>query len=84
MKSRIEGSKEDSDLGYFYDLLLYGEFITKNIALFLVAALNEDNERSQYRLEHSLVRANSIGDFSKAIEDVVIGPARCKYQRKAI
>jgi len=75
MKSRIEGSKEDSDLGYFYDLLLYGEFITKNIALFLVAALNEDNERSQYRLEHSLVRANSIGDFSKAIEDVVIGPA---------
>lgn len=75
MKSRIDASKEDSDLGYFYDLLLYGEFITKNIALFLVAALNEDNDRTQYRIEHSLVRANSIGDFSKAIEDIVIGPA---------
>lgn len=75
MKSRIEASKEDSDLGYFYDLLLYGELLTKTIALYLVSTINEDSERTQYRLEHSLVRANAVGDFSKAIEDIVIGPA---------
>ena len=75
MKSRIDTSKSDSDLGYFYDLLLYGEFLTKTIALYLVSTINEDAERTQYRLEHSLVRANAIGDFSKAIEDIVIGPA---------
>lgn len=75
MKSRIDASKADSDLGYFYDLLLYGEFITKTITLYLVSTINEDAERTQYRFEHSLVRANAIGDFSKAIEDIVIGPA---------
>ncbi|MEC7265110.1 MAG: NB-ARC domain-containing protein, partial [Bacteroidota bacterium] len=78
MNTRINASKDDSDLGYFYDLLLFGEFLTKNIALFLISSLNEDNERTQYRLEHSLVRANAIGDFSKAIEDIIIGPASQK------
>lgn len=75
MQSRIETSKADSDLGYFYDLLLYGEYLTKTIALYLVATINEDAERTQYRLEHSLIRANAVGDFSKAIEDIVMGPA---------
>lgn len=75
MQSRIEASKDDSDLGYFYDLLLYGEFLTKTIALYLVSTINEDTDRTQYRLHHNLVRANAIGDFSKAIEDIVIGPA---------
>jgi hypothetical protein len=75
MQSRIETSKSESDIGYFYDLLLYGELLTKSVALFLVATINEDPDRTQYRLEHGLVRANAIGDFSKAIEDIVIGPA---------
>lgn len=75
MQSRIEISKSDSDLGYFYDLLLYGEYLTKTIALYLVTSINEDSDRTQYRFEHKLVRANGIGDFSKAIEDIVIGPA---------
>src|SRR5690606_7178434 len=75
MQARIETSKSDSDLGYFYDLLLYGEFLTKTIALYLVATINEDSDRTQYRLEHGLIRANSVGDFSKVIEEIVIGPA---------
>jgi len=75
MQLRIEASKADSDLAYFYDLLSYGEFLSKTIALYLVSAINEDAERTQYRLEHSLVRANAVGDFSKAIEDIVIGPS---------
>src|SRR5690554_2321044 len=78
MKNRIQVSKEDSDSGFFYDLLLYGEFLTKTIALFLVASINEDSDRTQHRFEHNLVRANAVGDFSKAIEEILVGPAAQK------
>ena len=71
---RLESTKEDSDLAYFYDLLLLGELLTKTTSLFLVACINEDNERTKYRHEHSLVRANAIGDFSKAIDEILVGP----------
>ncbi|MGN6801909.1 MAG: NB-ARC domain-containing protein [Ginsengibacter sp.] len=73
--NRLLSSKEDSDLAYFYDLILYGEFLTKIISLFLVSAINEDKERTKYRHEHFLARANAIGDFSKTIDEVVTGPS---------
>jgi hypothetical protein len=75
MIERLESTKEDSDLAYFYDLLLLGEQLTKTVTLFLVASINEDNDRSQYRHEHFLVRANAIGDFSKTIDDILTGPS---------
>lgn len=74
MIDRLESTKEDSDLAYFYDLLLLGEQLTKTITLFLVACINEDNERTKYRHEHFLVRANAIGDFSKTIDGILVGP----------
>jgi len=75
LNDRMISSREDSDLAYFYELLLYGEFITKVISLFLVSAINEDKERTKYRHEHFLARANGIGDFSKIIDEVVTGPS---------
>ncbi len=75
MIERLESTKQDSDLAYFYDLLLLGELVTKTITLFLVSSINEDNERTKYRHEHFLVRANAIGDFSKTIDDIIIGPS---------
>ena len=75
MIERLESTKVDSDLAYFYDLLLLGEQVTKTITLFLVACINEDNDRTKYRHEHFLVRANAIGDFSKTIDDILVGPA---------
>jgi len=74
MIDRLESTKGDSDLAYFYDLLLLGEQLTKTITLFLVSCINEDNERTKYRHEHFLVRASAIGDFSKTIDDVLVGP----------
>jgi hypothetical protein len=47
MNNRLESSKNDSDLAYFYDLLLYGELLTKTINLFLVSSINDDNERTK-------------------------------------
>ncbi len=74
MNIRLESSKNDSDLAYYYDLLLTGEFLTKTINLFLVAAINDDNDRTRYRQEYNLVRANAIGDFAKSIDEILTGP----------
>jgi len=74
MSIRLESSKNDSDLSYFYDLLLFGEYVTKIINLFLVSSINEDNERTRYRQEYNLVRANAIGDFAKSIDEILTGP----------
>ncbi|WP_293954254.1 MULTISPECIES: NB-ARC domain-containing protein [unclassified Sphingobacterium] len=74
MLSRLESSKSDSDLAYFYDLLLYGECLTKTISLYLVSAINEDNERTRYRQYYSLVRGSSIGEYARSIDDVLTGP----------
>jgi hypothetical protein len=74
MNSRLEASKNDSDLAYFYDLLLYGEYVTKLINLFLVSAINDDNDRTRYRQEYNLIRANAIGEFSKSIDEIITGP----------
>lgn len=38
MYERLESTKNDSDLAYFYDLLLLGEQLTKIVTLFLVSA----------------------------------------------
>nr|WP_315142072.1 NB-ARC domain-containing protein [uncultured Flavobacterium sp.] len=75
MSSRLESSKGESDLAYFYDLMNYGEFITKIITLFMVASINDDKDRTKYRFEHNLIRANSIGDFSKTIDEILTGPS---------
>jgi hypothetical protein len=75
MYERLESTKNDSDLAYFYDLLLLGEQLTKILTLFLVSAINEDKDRNKYRHEHFLVRANAIGDFSKTIDEVLTGPS---------
>ncbi len=74
MNSRLDSSKNDSDLAYFYDLLLLGESLTKIINLFLVASIIDDNERTRYRQEYNLVRANAIGDFARSIDEILTGP----------
>ena len=74
MKNRLDSSKTDSDVAYFYDLLLFGEYLTKIINLFLVSSINDDNERTRYRQEYNLIRANAIGDFTKSIDEILTGP----------
>lgn len=74
IQGRLQTSKTDSDLSYFFDLLLFGEAITKVVNLFLVACINEDNERTKYRQEYDLVRANAIGDFARSIDEIITGP----------
>lgn len=72
---RAEIAKSDSDFTYFFSLLLAAEALTKTIVLGIVAAIGDDKDRHRYRLEHQLVRAEGLGEWGRAIEDALTGPA---------
>jgi NB-ARC domain len=72
---RAERAKSDSDFTYFFSLLLAAEALAKTMVLGIVAAVADDKDRNRYRLEHQLARSDGLGDWGKAIEDALIGPA---------
>jgi hypothetical protein len=72
---RVQDSKSDSDFSYFFSLLLAGEALFKTITLGMLAAIEDDKDRNRYRLEYALARADGLGDWGRALEDAVSGPA---------
>ena len=72
---RVKDSKSDADFNYFFSLLLAGEALFKTITLAMLAALDDDKDRNRYRLEHSLARADGLGEWGRALEDALSGPA---------
>ncbi|MBH2011116.1 MAG: hypothetical protein I8H71_15580 [Xanthomonadaceae bacterium] len=72
---RVRGAKEDSDFNYFFSLLLAGEALFKTITVGLVAALDDDKDRNRYRLEHTLARADGLGEWGRVLEEAISGPA---------
>ncbi|MDD5267574.1 MAG: NB-ARC domain-containing protein [Methylococcales bacterium] len=72
---RAENSKSDSDFTYFIDLLLIAEAITKTVVLGMISAISDDKDRNRYRIEHTLAHADGIGEWAKAIDDVLTGPS---------
>lgn len=74
MWSRVLNAKEESDTAYFLTLLYAGEQLTKLVTCSLVSLLNEDKEKHRYAQIYNLVRADGIGDWSKSIDEMLIGP----------
>src|SRR5437016_3155335 len=72
---RAEREKSDSDFSYFFSLLLAGETVLKVAVAGVVALLGEDKDRNRYRLEHGLLRADGLGDWTQALNDALSGPA---------
>lgn len=72
--SRAKLALDDSDTTYFYDLLYAGEALTKVVVLGILSAVNDDQEKNRYRIEHALARADGVGDWSNALDDIVSGP----------
>ena len=68
-------SGDDSDVSFFYDLIALGEMITKLTALFLISNIEDDIERTRYRYEYQLVRADGIGEFSNTINSIITSSA---------
>jgi len=50
-----------------------GEVMIKIIVAGLVAVIKDDKERHRYRLLHKLVRANSLGEWSHALNEALTG-----------
>ena len=73
--ARAETDKDESDFTYFFSLLLASEAIAKTIILGMLAAVEDDTEANRYRLTHTLVRTNGLGDWSDAIQDILSGTA---------
>jgi hypothetical protein len=73
--NRTKHAREDGDYTYFHTLLLAAEALAKTITLGVVACIGDDKERNRYRLEHQLVRADGIGEWSGIIEDALTGLA---------
>ena len=70
MLRRAKASKDESDTAYFYDLMTIGEMVTKFATLFLVANIEDDVDRTRYRYEYRLVRADGIGVYADIITDI--------------
>ena len=72
---RVTAHGADSDITMFTELLYAGEFILKATAGALVALVQSDRDGHRYRLLHSLVRADGIGDWAAALDQTLSGPA---------
>ncbi|WP_299113678.1 tetratricopeptide repeat protein [uncultured Winogradskyella sp.] len=71
---RNDIEKQDSDSAYFLSLLYTGELITKLICAGLLSGVSDDAKKHKYTQLYNLVRADGIGDWAKAIEELVSGP----------
>ena len=70
MWARVENEKADSDTAFFFGLLNLGELVLKLCVAGMVAAIQDDKSRIRYGHEHSLVRANGIGDWARTLDEV--------------
>ena len=75
VRGRLDRYGGDSDSAMFTELLYAGEFLFKITAAALISAIEDDRENHRYRLLHGLVRADGLGDWGKALDDVLTGPA---------
>jgi hypothetical protein len=75
MFQRIEVARTESETALFYDLLIAGELLLKLSVAGLTAAVADDRDRNLYRIEHRLVRADGLGEWAGALEDLLAGPA---------
>jgi hypothetical protein len=70
---RMDRNGADSDTALFSELLYVGEFLLKITVAAFVSAIEEDREHHRYRLLHGLVRADGIGDWARALDDLLTG-----------
>ena len=74
MNARLIRAKSTNETELFDDLLLAGEMLSKLVVVLLVAASDENTEGQVYGLEWVLVRADSLGKWTYAGRDLLVGP----------
>jgi len=73
MHNRVQSDMQEGDIALFAALSLQFEYLTKIIVAGVVACLNDDPDRHRYSLEHKLVRANAIGDWTECLILAITG-----------
>ena len=74
LRERVDRERSDSDVAFFFSLLLYGEFLSKLVVSALVSAIQDDSDRNRYGALYQLVRADGIGTWVDVLDQVLIGP----------
>src|SRR4051812_4822342 len=74
MLTRVEADRADSDIALFSALMYLGEMTAKLTVSGLVAAIEDDRDRSRYAVLHKLVRADGIGSWAETIDEMLQGP----------
>lgn len=75
MWERVEVGRQDSNATLFTDLLYLGEMVCKVAVAALVAAIQDDADRSRYRQVAALVRADGVGDWARVLDEILVGPS---------
>ena len=71
---RVALDRNEGDIAYFNALMLKLEYLIKIVVCGIVACISDDVERRRYSLEHSLVRADSIGSWTEVLNLALVGP----------
>ena len=75
MQDRVTRDMQEGDISYFQALALKMEFIIKLVTAAVVACIEEDADRNRYELEHKLVRADSLGEWTAVLRASLVGPS---------
>jgi|SRR5580658_300410 hypothetical protein len=75
MWERVEIARQDSDTALFLRPMYAAEQLVKITCTGMVAALCDDVDRHRYRLSHRLVRADGVGEWYGALDEILNGPA---------
>src|SRR5215472_15942246 len=73
MLTRVQKAGSASDTVLFLELLYAGEFIVKMTTAAFAAAVEDDREGHRYRSIHALVRADGLGEWARAMEEMIAG-----------
>ena len=82
MHERVTVDKEESGAYAFTTLLNYGEFALKLTTLGLLATVDDDPSRHRRAQLSELIRADSLGDWTDALDQVLVGTT-AQYLRPA-
>ncbi len=75
MWDRVEVGRQDSNTAFFTDLMYLGEMVSKLTVAALLAGIGDDTGRSRYRHTADLVRADGIGEWSRVLDEILLGPS---------
>lgn len=75
LDDRVRHDRDEGDIAYFNAILFKLEYVTKLVTAGVVACVGDDIDRHRYALEHSLVRADSIGAWVEMLNLALTGPS---------